>query len=90
MKIDQSLSAQTLLPSAQKAAAIGAEKSKALIRLWNISEGAPVLTVEGKYQARNWTNWTQGFLYGNAILGFDMTVRRWNVCSKTMRPEGKS
>jgi len=73
MKIDRSLSAQALLPSAQKAAAIGVEKSKALIRRWDISEGAPVLTVDGKYQARNWTNWTQGFLYGNAILGFDMT-----------------
>jgi unsaturated chondroitin disaccharide hydrolase len=76
MKIDQSLSARALLPFAQKVAAIGAEKSKTLIRRWNISEGAPVLTVEGRYQARNWTNWTQGFLYGNAILGFDMTGDR--------------
>jgi len=35
--------------------------------------GAPVFTVEGKYTARGWTEWTQGFQYGSAILQFDAT-----------------
>nr|WP_174264652.1 glycoside hydrolase family 88 protein [Phytoactinopolyspora halotolerans] len=35
--------------------------------------GAPVYTVEGRYTARGWTEWTQGFQYGAAILQFDAT-----------------
>lgn len=34
---------------------------------------SPVYTVEGKYTARGWTEWTQGFVYGSAILQFDAT-----------------
>jgi len=33
----------------------------------------PVYTVRGKYTARGWTEWTQGFVYGSAILQFDST-----------------
>ena len=35
--------------------------------------GAPVFTVEGRYTARGWTEWTQGFQYGSALLQFDAT-----------------
>jgi unsaturated chondroitin disaccharide hydrolase len=46
-------------------------------KIWSIdrddSEGAasPVYTVKGKYTARGWTEWTQGFVYGSALLQFD-------------------
>lgn len=33
--------------------------------------GSPVFTVAGKYTAKGWTEWTQGFQYGAAILQFD-------------------
>ena len=33
----------------------------------------PVFTVQGKYTARGWTEWTQGFVYGSAIYQFDAT-----------------
>ena len=33
----------------------------------------PVFTVEGKYVAQGWTEWTQGFQFGNALLCFDET-----------------
>jgi len=33
----------------------------------------PVFTVQGKYTARGWTEWTQGFVYGSAILQYDST-----------------
>ena len=33
----------------------------------------PVYTVRGKYTARGWTEWTQGFVYGSAILQYDAT-----------------
>ena len=54
-------------------------------RLWDVSAGkilsidrdempgaaTPVFTVQGKYTSRGWTEWTQGFVYGSAILQFD-------------------
>ena len=40
---------------------------------YDISKGAPVFTVNGKYSTRGWTEWTQGFQYGSAILQFDAT-----------------
>jgi len=33
----------------------------------------PVFTVQGRYTARGWTEWTQGFVYGSAILQYDAT-----------------
>lgn len=35
--------------------------------------GAPVFTVNGMYTARGWTEWTQGFQYGSALLQFEAT-----------------
>ena len=40
---------------------------------FDLSKGAPVFTVKGKYTTRGWTEWTQGFQYGSAILQFDAT-----------------
>ena len=37
------------------------------------SKGSPVFTEAGKYTTRGWTEWTQGFQYGAAILQFDAT-----------------
>lgn len=39
----------------------------------NASEGSPVFTIKGKYTTRGWTEWTQGFQYGSAILQYDAT-----------------
>ncbi len=36
-------------------------------------DGSPVFTVNGKYTSRGWTEWTQGFLYGSALLQYDAT-----------------
>lgn len=37
------------------------------------AQGAPVFTVNGTYTTRGWTEWTQGFQYGSALLHFDAT-----------------
>ncbi|MEX2170396.1 MAG: glycosyl hydrolase [Pirellulales bacterium] len=34
---------------------------------------APVITVGGRYQPQGWTEWTQGFQFGCALLAFDAT-----------------
>jgi hypothetical protein len=39
------------------------------------SKGSPVFTVNGKYMTRGWTEWTQGFQFGSAILQYDTDGR---------------
>ena len=50
-----------------------AQKLRSLEEDWSPSEGAPVYTIRGKYTSRGWTEWTQGFQFGSAILQFDAT-----------------
>ncbi|MBV9656740.1 MAG: glycoside hydrolase family 88 protein [Verrucomicrobia bacterium] len=61
--------------------------TKKISRLWEVSApkilsidkderpGAPssVYTIDGRYTARGWTEWTQGFVYGSMLLQFDAT-----------------
>ncbi len=48
-------------------------------KIWSIDAdekpgaATPVFTVAGRYTARGWTEWTQGFVYGSALLQFDAT-----------------
>ena len=37
------------------------------------AQGSPVFTVAGRYSTRGWTEWTEGFQYGSAVLQFDAT-----------------
>jgi unsaturated chondroitin disaccharide hydrolase len=50
---------------------LAAEKTVRLDRRWKPENGSPVFTVDGVYTARGWTQWTQGFQFGNALLGYD-------------------
>ncbi len=38
-----------------------------------VENGSPVFTVDGKYTTRGWTEWTQGFQHGSALLQFEAT-----------------
>jgi unsaturated chondroitin disaccharide hydrolase len=38
---------------------------------WRPEAGTPVFTVQGRYTSRGWTEWTQGFQFGSALLQFD-------------------
>ena len=73
MESNQALSARDLVPAVERALGLATEKTLRLDRRWKASDGAPVVTFAGRYTARNWTQWTQGFQYGNALLCFDMT-----------------
>lgn len=48
-------------------------KIERLCRSWDPASGSPVFTIRGRYTSRGWTEWTQGFLFGWAILQFDAT-----------------
>src|SRR4051794_16939925 len=73
IKINNKLNAGTLLPRIEKLFELSAEKILHLEKVWDPARGTPVFTVKGKYTTRGWTEWTQGFQFGGAILQFDAT-----------------
>lgn len=76
MQVNQEITPRSLMPKIRRCAELAAEKAQKLERRWKSSDGAPVFTAAGKYTARSWTQWTQGFQYGIALLGFDLTGER--------------
>ena len=76
MRLDRRLTPTDLLPNITRAFEVSAAKIKSIERSWQPADGAPVFTVNGRYQARGWTEWTQGFQFGSAILQFDATGDR--------------
>ena len=73
MKIKPSLTAKQLQPAVEGLFELSAQKIQSLERSWNVSRGTPVFTVRGRYTSRGWTEWTQGFQFGSALLQFDAT-----------------
>jgi unsaturated chondroitin disaccharide hydrolase len=73
IQIDDTLTPEALRPALGRMWDLSAAKIRALDARYDPNEGAPVYTVEGRYTARGWTEWTQGFQFGAAILQFDAT-----------------
>jgi unsaturated chondroitin disaccharide hydrolase len=73
MRIDDDLTPAALLPSIERLWAASAKKIDSIEESCPAGSGSPVFTVEGRYTARGWTEWTQGFQYGSALLQFDAT-----------------
>jgi hypothetical protein len=74
--LDRRLAPVDLLPHIDRLFERSAGKILALEARWRPSDGAPVFTVEGRYCSRGWTEWTQGFQFGSALLQFDATGER--------------
>ena len=75
LRLDRSRAPRDLLPAIDRLFELSADKIRSLDRSWT-SSGAPVFTVGGRYTARGWTEWTEGFVYGAALLQFDATGER--------------
>ena len=73
IQIDRRRAPRDLLPKIDRLFALSAGKIRSVEDSWRTEDGAPVFTVEGRYKARGWTEWTQGFQFGSAILQFDAT-----------------
>jgi unsaturated chondroitin disaccharide hydrolase len=73
MKISTVLSAADLLPAIRRMWQVSAAKIVSIDRTMDRAGGAPVHTVKGRYEPRGWTDWTQGFEFGSAVLQFDAT-----------------
>jgi unsaturated chondroitin disaccharide hydrolase len=76
MKSDRTISPSDLAGPLDRLFELAVKKTRQLDSTWDAAKGAPVFTVAGKYTTRGWTEWTQGFQYGCAILAFDATDDR--------------
>ena len=76
IRIDTALTPEALRGDIRRLFEVSAGKIFALQKAWDPRQGAPVVTIAGKYAARGWTEWTQGFQFGSAILQFAATGDR--------------
>jgi len=56
---------------------LSGQKIMRIEKEFDTSKGAPVFTIQGKYTSRGWTEWTQGFQFGSALLQFDTTGEKY-------------
>ncbi len=54
-------------------------KIRALAARWKAGSGAPVFTDAGRYTARGWTEWTQGFQFGMPLLVHEASGDPWHL-----------
>ena len=73
IRIDEAQRLQDLQPALARMWDLSAQKILVLEGAWDPAAGSPVFTVQGRYTARGWTDWTQGFQFGSALLQFDAT-----------------
>ncbi len=52
---------------------LSGQKIHLIRKHYDHAQGSPVFTAAGRYTTRGWTEWTQGFEFGSAILHFDAT-----------------
>ncbi len=76
IRIDSPRTPKDLLAKVDRLFELSAHKIRSLEDSWRPSDGAPVFTVNGRYTARGWTEWTEGFQYGSSLLQFDATDER--------------
>ena len=65
------LSAAALAPDLRRLWFTSAQRIRTIAARFDADHRAPVLTVRGRYQAQEWTEWTRGFMVGSALLQFD-------------------
>ena len=70
------LTPAALAPKLRRLFDVSAAKIRSIEASWEPSQGAPVFTAGGRYTSRGWTEWTQGFQFGSALLQFDATGDR--------------
>ncbi len=71
LNIDANLQPSDLLPAIRRMWSLSARKIRDIETSYPIEQGSPVFTINGKYTTRGWTEWTQGFVYGSALLQFE-------------------
>jgi unsaturated chondroitin disaccharide hydrolase len=73
LKIDHNLKPSHLKSRIEKLWDLSADKIESIEKHFDVSKGAPVFTIQGEYTSRGWTEWTQGFQWGSAIIQYEAT-----------------
>ena len=73
IQLDPKLTPTDLLPELERFWSRSAECIEAVENSFPPGGATPVFTVNGRYTSKGWTEWTQGFQYGSALLHFDAT-----------------
>jgi unsaturated chondroitin disaccharide hydrolase len=73
MKLNFDLSIQDVKKQLPRFWELSGQKIQSIENTFDTQQGAPVFTEKGTYVTRGWTEWTQGFQFGSAILQFDAT-----------------
>jgi len=73
IQINEGLAPSDLLPKIQQFWTASARCIDAVESRCPPGSASPVFTIEGRYTAQGWTEWTQGFQYGSSLLHFDAT-----------------
>jgi hypothetical protein len=73
IRIREDLKPSDLMKGIARLWELSAAKIDAIERTCPSGSASPVFTMGGKYTAQGWTEWTQGFQYGAAVLQFDAT-----------------
>ena len=73
ININNSITPKDLSAKLQRFWELSGEKINLIEKEYDHANGSPVFTVDGKYSTRGWTEWTQGFEYGSAVLQYDVT-----------------
>ena len=73
IKIQNDINPADLKAGIEKLWDVSAPKIFSIAKTYDRAQGSPVYTVNGRYTTRGWTEWTQGFEYGSAILQYDAT-----------------
>lgn len=73
LEIDYKLTPQSLLPDLKNLFELAGQKINLTRKHWDPKRGTPVFTENGQWNTRGWTEWTQGFQFGCAIIQFEAT-----------------
>ena len=73
MKINPNISPADLKTNLNTFWDLSGQKIIAIEKSTDPGKASPVFTIQGKYTSRGWTEWTQGFQYGSALLQYDAT-----------------
>ncbi len=74
MQIDYAVQPADLSAKLAQFWELSGQKIRLIDTHYDVSKGSPVFTAAGQYTTRGWTEWTQGFQFGSAILQFDATT----------------
>ncbi|MSU04176.1 MAG: glycosyl hydrolase [Pedosphaera sp.] len=73
IQLNHEISPQSLVPKIRRLWKLSGPKIQRLQSRWETTKGTPVFTERGVYATRGWTEWTQGFQFGSALLHYEAT-----------------